>query len=125
MTRANWHRNPSFKVQNALLSRCRTFTLKKLSVEDIMSILQRALSSDQIEASPSALVDDELITYLSNFADGDARTALNLLELAISLSNRRGATKDGIKQSLTKTLVYDRAGDQHYDTISAFHKSVR
>jgi putative ATPase len=118
--------NPSFKVQNALLSRCRTFTLSKLTDEDIQSILQRALTTEDVfESPPSPLIDDELIQYLSAFSDGDARTALNLLDLAVSLSSSPNTTKDSIKESLTKTLVYDRAGDQHYDTISAFHKSVR
>jgi len=117
--------NPSFKVQNALLSRCRTFTLQKLTEHDVASILARALVVEGPNYSPSSLVDDELLQYLAAFADGDARTALNLLELAMDLSNRTGMTKDEIKKALTKTLVYDRAGDQHYDTISAFHKSVR
>ena len=117
--------NPSFKVQNALLSRCRTFTLQKLTSSDIALILSRALELEGPNYSPSSLVDNELIQYLSAFADGDARTALNLLELAMDLSTRNGMTKDEIKRSLTKTLVYDRAGDQHYDTISAFHKSIR
>jgi putative ATPase len=117
--------NPSFKVQNALLSRCRTFTLQKLATEDINAILLRALKAEEENYPPSPLIDAELINYLSTFSDGDARTALNLLELALSLSTREGITKEDIKSSLTKTLVYDRAGDQHYDTISAFHKSVR
>ncbi|KAF7717978.1 AAA-type ATPase family protein [Penicillium ucsense] len=117
--------NPSFKVQNALLSRCRTFTLSKLSDQDIVSILQRALEIEGPSYAPSELVDAELIAYLARFADGDARTALNLLELAMDLSKRPNATQSDIKSALTKTLVYDRAGDQHYDTISAFHKSIR
>ncbi|OAX84813.1 hypothetical protein ACJ72_00805 [Emergomyces africanus] len=117
--------NPSFKVQNALLSRCRTFTLAKLTDEDIVSILYRALEVEGPNYSPSSLVDDELIKYLAAFADGDARTSLNLLELAMDLSRREGMTKEELKKSLTRTLVYDRAGDQHYDTISAFHKSIR
>ena len=117
--------NPSFKVQNALLSRCRTFTLSKLAEEDVVAILKRALEVEGPNYEPSELVDEELISYLASFADGDARTALNLLELAMDLSHRADATKEGIKASLTKTLVYDRSGDQHYDTISAFHKSVR
>ncbi|KAL9067573.1 MAG: hypothetical protein Q9161_006762 [Pseudevernia consocians] len=117
--------NPSFKVQNALLSRCRTFTLGKLMEGDIVAILKRALDVEGPSYEPSELVDEELICYLASFSDGDARTALNLLELAMDLSRRADATKEIIKASLTKTLVYDRSGDQHYDTISAFHKSVR
>ncbi|KAH6848081.1 DNA polymerase III, clamp loader complex, gamma/delta/delta subunit [Chaetomium sp. MPI-CAGE-AT-0009] len=129
--------NPSFRVQAALLSRCRTFTLQSLTEDDIQHILLRALQQEVehegLELSP--LIDQELLRYLSSFADGDARTALNLLELALSLTNRptpsdpsapsEPVTKESIKAALTKTLVYDRAGDQHYDTISAFHKSVR
>ena len=125
--------NPSFKVQAALLSRCRTFTLQPLTEDDIQRILLRALQQeiehDGLELSP--LIDEELLRYLSAFADGDARTALNLLELALSLTTKPPTpdsplpTKESIKAALTKTLVYDRAGDQHYDTISAFHKSVR
>ena len=117
--------NPSFKIQDALLSRCRTFTLQKLTDGNICEILNRALQEEGPNYCPSALVDDELVTYLAAFADGDARTALNLLELAMELSKRKGMTQGDLKKSLTKTLVYDRAGDQHYDTISAFHKSIR
>ncbi|KAI1780683.1 P-loop containing nucleoside triphosphate hydrolase protein [Hypoxylon cercidicola] len=118
--------NPSFKIVNALLSRCRTFTLQKLTTDDIKCVLSRALRVEFASASlVPPLLDEELIGYLANFADGDARTALNLLELAMPLALAEGMTKEKIKASLTKTLVYDRAGDQHYDTISAFHKSVR
>lgn len=114
--------NPSFKVQAALLSRCRTFTLQKLSAADITSILMRALK-EEYESDPSklpSLVDEEFLNYLAAFADGDARTALNLLELALSLTSKPPTdpdvplTKEDIKAALTKTLVYDRAGDQHY-----------
>ena len=117
--------NPSFKVQSALLSRCRTFVLQKLTNDDIVAILYRALKREGARYTSSSLVDSKLIEYLAAFSDGDARTALNLLELAMGLSSRPGMTEDGIRKSLTKTLVYDRAGDQHYDTISAFHKSIR
>ena len=124
--------NPSFRVQAALLSRCRTFTLSPLTQPDIQRILLRALEHEVTTHSLplSPLIDPDLLTYLSTFSDGDARTALNLLELALSLTTSpqnpaQPLTKETIKSALTKTLVYDRAGDQHYDTISAFHKSVR
>lgn len=143
--------NPSFKVVSALLSRCRTFTLSKLGEENVFGILRRALlheipglptpspspSSESHTAADDAETDEKrsyhllteneysLLHYLAAFADGDARTGLNLLELAIDLCARPNITPDDIKRSLTQTLVYDRAGDQHYDTISAFHKSVR
>ncbi|KAF1358917.1 P-loop containing nucleoside triphosphate hydrolase protein [Lizonia empirigonia] len=114
--------NPSFKVISALLSRCRTFTLDDLGEQHLLRILQRAVAAT---STTSPLLDDEMLTYFARFSDGDARTALNLLELAINLSKNPGMTKEKIQQSLTKTLVYDRAGDQHYDTISALHKSIR
>ncbi|EEY16805.1 ATPase WRNIP1 [Verticillium alfalfae VaMs.102] len=120
--------NPSFRVGAALLSRCRTFTLQKLSAENIAAILRRAVAAECPGGPPPLLSDganaDHLLTYLAAFADGDARTALNLLELALSLAARPDTTMDDLKASLTKTLVYDRAGDQHYDTISAFHKAM-
>ncbi|OBT56638.1 hypothetical protein VE04_03067 [Pseudogymnoascus sp. 24MN13] len=97
--------NPSFKVQNALLSRCRTFTLQKLTDEHIRLILERALTTEGVlDTKPSELVDSELIAYLAAFSDGDARTALNLLELSVSISNRPDTTKEDIKTALTKTL---------------------
>ncbi|KAM0721865.1 hypothetical protein Q7P37_002790 [Cladosporium fusiforme] len=140
--------NPSFKVVSALLSRCRTFTLAKLEDKDIFEILKRALYKEVPELAPSSSspslsgpasatstptnshhllteADYSLLHYLSTFSAGDARTALNLLELALDLTTNPATTTASIKASLTQTLVYDRAGDQHYDTISAFHKSVR
>lgn len=123
--------NPSFKVVNALLSRCRTFTLSRLTDEDLVVIMRRALDSFKEDEADNAkpdfggLLGDETLKYLADFADGDARTALNLLELASDLATRPGITVDEIKRSLTHTLVYDRSGDAHYDTISALHKSVR
>ena len=118
--------NPSFKVQNALLSRCRVFTLERLSAGDVEDILRRAVNQEgQHYGRVEILVDEDMLKYLAAFAEGDARTALNLLELAMNLSNRTGSTKESIKKALTKSLVYDRAGDQHYDTISAFQKSIR
>jgi putative ATPase len=116
--------NPSFKVINALMSRCRTFTLAKLTDEAIVTIMQRAINSECGE-NPPPLLDKDLLLYLSAFSDGDARTALNLLEMALNLSKRPDITTESLKRSLTQTLVYDRNGDQHYDTISAFHKSIR
>ncbi|KAH9875217.1 hypothetical protein J1614_004708 [Plenodomus biglobosus] len=114
--------NPSFKVISALLSRCRTFTLDDLKTDDLVRILERAMAS---ENCTSPLLDKSMLTYFAQFSDGDARTALNLLDLAMNLSKNPDMTKEKIQQSLTKTLVYDRAGDQHYDTISALHKSIR
>ena len=114
--------NPSFKVISALLSRCRTFTLDELSDDHLINILERAMVAEECT---SELLDKEMLRYFASFSDGDARTALNLLELAMSLSTSPNITKEEIKKRLTKTLVYDRAGDQHYENISALHKSIR
>ncbi|KAF2689208.1 P-loop containing nucleoside triphosphate hydrolase protein [Lentithecium fluviatile CBS 122367] len=114
--------NPSFKVISALLSRCRTFTLDSLGEDDLVKILERAMVAENYT---SPLLDAEMLRYFASFSDGDARTALNLLELAMSLSRNPSITKEEIKKRLTKTLVYDRAGDQHYENISALHKSIR
>lgn len=117
--------NPSFKVINALMSRCRTFTLSKLTEEAIVTIMQRAVDTEYPESTAPPLIDKEFLEFLSAFSDGDARTALNILEIAFDLSKRPTMTAEILKKSLTQTLVYDRNGDQHYDSISAFHKSVR
>jgi putative ATPase len=114
--------NPSFKVINALTSRCRIFTLSKLEEDDLVKILERAMA---VENCTSPLLDTDMLRYFASFADGDARIALNLLDLAMSLSVKPSITADDIKKELTRTLVYDRNGDQHYDTISALHKSIR
>ncbi|KAJ6260298.1 hypothetical protein Dda_4523 [Drechslerella dactyloides] len=122
--------NPSFKIQSALLSRCRVFSLKPLSTESTLKILNRALSTEFPDSSTiPPLLDSKLLTYLAEFASGDARTALNLLEISIQLASQKDGTdiltQEDLKKALTRTLVYDRQGDGHYDTISAFHKSVR
>ncbi|RDA90541.1 hypothetical protein CP533_5666 [Ophiocordyceps camponoti-saundersi (nom. inval.)] len=115
--------NPSFRIGAALLSRCRTLTLAPLSTDAIVGILRRARDAEAAAASSPTTVDDDMLAYLAGFSDGDARVALNLLELTLSLPP--GATRQDVKAALTHTLVYDRTGDQHYDAISAFHKSVR
>ncbi|KAF4587646.1 DNA replication ATPase [Ophiocordyceps camponoti-floridani] len=112
--------NPSFKIGAALLSRCRTLTLAPLAREAVVSILRRACDAEKVDGMR---VDDDMLGYLAGFSDGDARVALNLLELTLSLPP--GSTKEDVKAALTHTLIYDRSGDQHYDAISAFHKSVR
>ena len=124
--------NPSFEVNAPLLSRCRVFTLKPLTDEEIEEIVRRALG-DEAHGLGTHLVglDDEALTVLVTLANGDARVALNALELAASAAEpeadgtRRvtsAAVEDAMQQ---RALLYDRAGDQHYDTISAFIKSTR
>ena len=107
------------------MSRCRTFILQNLTVSDIKTILERALEVECPGDSRPPVLDSEMITFLSAFAAGDARTALNLFDLAMSLSTRTDITTEDIKKSMTQTLVYDRGGDGRFDTMSAFHKSIR
>lgn len=111
--------NPSFRINNALISRCRVFTLAKLETHHVVQILNRAL--DRIEDT----LPIEFVEFLAGLCDGDARVGLNLLDMVLSLP-RETLSIDAIRSSLKRTtLAYDRAGDEHYDTISALHKSVR
>ncbi|MDA0988467.1 MAG: replication-associated recombination protein A [Chloroflexi bacterium] len=124
--------NPSFEVIAPLLSRCRVFTLKALTDEEVVAIVQRALL-DEEHGIGSLHVDmaDEAIKHLVAMTNGDARVALNALEMAASAtapdpSGARHVTLDTIEDTLQqRSILYDKAGDQHYDTISAFIKSVR
>ncbi|KAF4172517.1 hypothetical protein CNMCM8694_001058 [Aspergillus lentulus] len=119
--------NPSLNLHHTLVYKCRVFTLPKLEDADIYRLLERALKLElTMKGTEVPLsLDHELLLFLASLADGDARAAIELLDLAYHLSERPNMTKERLKQSLTKPLAYDRAGDQHYDTISAFHKSVR
>ena len=123
--------NPSFEVIAPLLSRCRVFTLNKLSQEDIVSIIKRALNNKTKGLGSKLItIDDSAIDLISNMASGDARWALNTLELAfntIDPTGNNGAISDKtvLEVVQTKSLNYDKLGDSHYDTISAFIKSIR
>ncbi|MFA6422411.1 MAG: replication-associated recombination protein A [Candidatus Buchananbacteria bacterium] len=128
--------NPSFEVNSALLSRCRVFIFEQLQKEDIVNILKNALTDkDRGLGSPTGKlkikIDDETLDFLASVSNGDSRTALNTLDLAVKVSKK---DKNGIikldkkliKESLKKSsFLYDRAGDQHYNIISALHKSMR
>ncbi|GCB20452.1 ATPase WRNIP1 homolog C26H5.02c [Aspergillus awamori] len=116
--------NPSLNIHHTLVHKCRVFTVAKPTTTDLTAILRRSLKS-QIHLKSSPLLDDEFLQYIAGFADGDSRTALNVLEIATDLCRRPSMTKEKLKHSLTKSLLYDRSGDQHYDTISALHKSIR
>ena len=123
--------NPSFEVNAALLSRCRVFTLKGLSEENLLTILRQALTDKERGMGTFNLtVDDDVLPAIATFANGDARTALNVLELAAQAA-LSGTPQHQITLSLIeevmqhRALLYDKSGDQHYDTISALHKSLR
>ncbi|MBV9119074.1 MAG: replication-associated recombination protein A [Chloroflexi bacterium] len=111
--------NPSFEVNSALLSRCRVFTLKPLTDEQIETIVGRGLTA------LNATMTDEARAFLIRMANGDARVALNALELAAA-ATASPLSLTAIEDALQhRALQYDRQGDQHYDVISAFIKSVR
>ncbi|KWU41310.1 P-loop containing nucleoside triphosphate hydrolase protein, partial [Rhodotorula sp. JG-1b] len=141
--------NPSFRLNNALLSRCRVFVLNKLTPDDIFRILAETgdnpsgAPAEQGHTDPTAAsvpnvadpvfahtgpIDPDLVRFLAAAADGDARVALSALDLALSATrgSKGEISRDELKRSLRKAhLQYDRTGDHHYDTISALHKAVR
>ena len=124
--------NPYFEVNGALISRSIIFELKPLSKEDIKEILKRAVyDKERGMGSYKADIDDEALEFLADIANGDARSALNAIELGILTTDR---SDDGLihidlktaEQCIQKRAVrYDKTGDNHYDTISAFIKSMR
>lgn len=118
--------NPSFEVIKALLSRCQIYTLKPLETEDLQLLLHRAIDEDDIlKQKKISLIEDQALLKLSG---GDARKMLSLLELVImSQEGDEVNITDEIvlQKAQTKTVLFDKDGDQHYDIISAFIKSVR
>ncbi|MBO4383871.1 MAG: replication-associated recombination protein A [Clostridia bacterium] len=122
--------NPSFEVNSALLSRCKVFVLKALTEEDITSLLTRAVTSPKGFGRQKLSISDEVIKMIAVFANGDARTALSTLEMAVLNGDVRGdttfVTVETVEQCTSKkSLLYDKNGDEHYDLISALHKSMR
>jgi len=123
--------NPSFELNNALLSRARVYVLKSLQVDDLRTVIDRALiNKEQGLGQLNLQMDDELRDQLANVADGDARRVLNLLEIAAELAE----TKDGqtiISEAVLQDVLttgprrFDKQGEAFYDQISALHKSVR
>jgi putative ATPase len=124
--------NPSFEVNSALLSRCRVFVLKQLSVDALLVILRRALA-DVEHGLGELRVDagEDVLGFLARMADGDARVALNALELASLAAapdgdGRRVVTMEAARDALQKrTLLYDKDREEHYNLISALHKALR
>ena len=122
--------NPYFEVNGALISRSRIFELKPLSKENILTLIHRTFESERGVKSYNAKITDDAADFLADIADGDARAALNAIELAV-LTTEKG--KDGVinidlnvaEQCIQKKAIrYDKTGDNHYDTISAFIKSM-
>ena len=123
--------NPSFEVNNALLSRCRVFVLKELKSADILTLLKRAINDERGFGKEKIKITDEDLNIIAEFANGDARSALSVLDMLIINGNTLedgtiNITKDIIEECLTKkTLLYDKNGEEHYNIISALHKSMR
>lgn len=123
--------NPSFEVNNALLSRCRVFVLKELSEDDIYSLLLRAITDKKGYGEEMIDISDDNLKLIASFANGDARSALSMLDMIVTNTdeNRNGVkniTKEKILDSLSrKSLMYDKNGEEHYNIISALHKSMR
>ena len=129
--------NPSFEVRGALLSRCRVFVLKQLTKEHIIDIIKRTLDNKEKGLGKLKVkIDERAINILAQMSNGDARTALNVLEYItsppVTLLIRRGEqgerliTLDTIKEAFQKSyLIYDKGGEEHYNIISALHKSMR
>src|SRR5688572_30466129 len=112
--------NPSFEVNSALLSRARVFVLQALTDEHIQTLLERAASIEHLDIESSA------IQAIASIANGDARTALNILELASQTSiPGEQITADIVQQAAQRQLLYDKGGEEHYNIISALHKSLR
>ena len=123
--------NPSFEVNGALLSRCKVFVLQALKTEDLVKLLRHALSDERGFGGQNVSIADEALELIANFANGDARSALSTLEMAVLNGDidETGAvtvTDETIEQCTSKkSLLYDKTGEEHYNLISALHKSMR
>ena len=122
--------NPSFEINAALLSRCKVFVLQALKQEDLEELLHRALKSEKGFGYLNIDITDDMIRMIAEFANGDARTALNTLEMAVTngeiLSDRTVVSLETLRQCIgKKNLLYDKKGEEHYNLISALHKSMR
>lgn len=123
--------NPSFEVNGALLSRCRVFVLHELTADDLMKVLKRALTDERGFGGQNITISDDLLHAIAVFANGDARTALSTLEMAVlnAGEDETGAvtvTRELVEQCVSKkSLLYDKSGEEHYNLISALHKSMR
>ena len=122
--------NPSFEVNGALLSRCRVFVLQPLSSDDLTEMLHHALQSPRGFGGQKIEIAEDLLRLIANFANGDARSALSTLEMVVLNGDLKDdtvvVTKEILEQCISKkSLLYDKNGEEHYNLISALHKSMR
>lgn len=123
--------NPSFEVNSALLSRCKVFVLQELKTEELVQLLKRALADEKGFGTQKINIEDELLEMIAVFANGDARTALSTLEMAVlngdmDAGGATTVTRETLEQCTSKkSLLYDKTGEEHYNLISALHKSMR
>lgn len=122
--------NPSFEVNGALLSRCKVFVLQALSISEIVKLLERAISDPKGFGNQQVNIQSDMLEAIAVFANGDARTALSTLEMVIlngeTDDNTVTVTKETLQQCTSKkSLLYDKSGEEHYNLISALHKSMR
>ena len=123
--------NPSFEINSALLSRCKVFVFKPLETEDLVILLKRAITDERGFGNEKINIEDDFIKIIAEFANGDARTALSTLEMVIlngdvDNNGEITITKETLEQCISKkSLLYDKNGEEHYNIISALHKSMR
>ena len=122
--------NPSFEVNGALLSRCKVFVLQALKTEELTDLLHRAITDPRGFGGQNIEISPDLLETIANFANGDARSALSTLEMAVLNGEQTGekttVTRETIEQCTSKkSLLYDKTGEEHYNLISALHKSMR
>lgn len=123
--------NPSFEVNSALLSRCKVFVLQELKTAELVQLLKRALTDEKGFGIQKINIEEELLEMIAVFANGDARTALSTLEMAVlngdmDAGGATTVTRETLEQCTSKkSLLYDKTGEEHYNLISALHKSMR
>ena len=123
--------NPSFEVNGALLSRCKVFVLQSLSTDELTELLNRAVTDERGFGGQDIDIGPDIITMIAEFANGDARSALSTLEMAVLNGDVDDKGKITVSRetveniTLKKSLLYDKTGEEHYNLISALHKSMR